>query len=253
MDRFYPAAKVLHLNRAAARPTRRACSFHREGEILDEHLRMEIQGSQTNAANPIAAQQELDRILAGSEFASVRPPGALDLLRERVSAWLERMLSKLAGSVVRHPIGAEVLFWLLLIAGVATVALWFFRFVSRDTMSSLRPESTIITVRTWQEWIRASRQAAHQGDFREAVHSAYWAGIARLEDLGAVPRDRTRTPREYLSLLAEPHSEADRSVKEPLGVLTSRLERIWYANRGASSEDFRDSLRQLEALGCPLE
>jgi hypothetical protein len=28
---------------------------------------------------------------------------------------------------------------------------------------------------------------------------------------------------------------------------------VWYANRGANAEDFQDTLRQLEALGCPLE
>jgi hypothetical protein len=41
--------------------------------------------------------------------------------------------------------------------------------------------------------------------------------------------------------------------REPLAALTSRLERIWYANRGAGPDDFRESLHQVEALGCQLE
>ena len=41
--------------------------------------------------------------------------------------------------------------------------------------------------------------------------------------------------------------------REPLAALTARLEKVWYANRGARPEDYQDSLRQLEALGCPLE
>jgi hypothetical protein len=167
------------------------------------------------------------------------------------------MLVALFGNISRHPMGAQILFWLLLIGGVAFVALWVFRFVSnRDGVNSFRPTSSIVTARTWQEWIRTARQAAARGDFREAVHSAYWAGIARLEETGALPRDRTKTPREYLRLLNASRFEAaspQQNYKEPLTALTSRLERIWYANRAASSEDFSDSLRQLGALGCPLE
>jgi len=33
----------------------------------------------------------------------------------------------------------------------------------------------------------------------------------------------------------------------------ARLERVWYANRGAQADDFEDTLRQLKALGCQLE
>jgi hypothetical protein len=228
-----------------------------EAEAWIEHLQAEIEGSQRHGANLVAARSELDHILAGPEFAAVRPPSVWELLRQRISAWLERLLLKIFGGVARHPIGGDILFWLLLIGGVSFVALWVFRFLSkRDSMQSLRPASSVPTSRTWQQWIRAARQAANRGDFREAVHSAYWAGIARLEDIGAIPRDRTKTPREYLRLVPESYSTAGElhwTPREPLMTLTSRLERIWYANRGASSEDFLDSLRQLEALGCPLE
>jgi hypothetical protein len=228
-----------------------------KAEVWIRHLQDEVSSSQRKVAKPAAAQSELDHILANPEFAAVRPPSALQILRARLAAWLERMLLKFFRSIGRHPMGAEILFWLLLIGGVAFVALWVFRFLSsRDRMDSLKSESSIATTRTWQEWIRNAREAAKHGDFREAVHSTYWAGIARLEDIGAVPRDRTKTPREYLRLVTISHSgeaSLQRDCKEPLMALTSRLERIWYANRAASSEDFRDSLRQLEALGCLLE
>jgi Domain of unknown function (DUF4129) len=220
-------------------------------------LEAEIGSSLTGQENPAGARARLEHILARSEFVGVRPPSPLDLLRQRASAWLEKVLLKLFGSMARHPIGAEILFWVLVAAGVAVVASWVFRFlVARDNMNALPPASTVARSRTWQEWIRAARQAANRGDFREAVHSAYWAGIVRLEDVGAVPKDRTKTPREYLRFVteSEPVDQVSMSAcREPLLVLTSRLERIWYANRGASLEDFRDSLLQLEALGCPLE
>ena len=101
-----------------------------------------------------------------------------------------------------------------------------------------------------------AREAAAQSNFREAVHSAYWAGITRLEDSGALPKDRSKTPREYLRLIANPapHELAQRPVyREPMTELTKRLERTWYANRGAGPDDFKETLRQLEAMGCPLE
>ena len=228
-----------------------------KAETWIEHLQVEIERSHEKAVTSASVKPELDNILGSREFAGVRPPSAWELLRQRIAAWIERMLAALFGNILRHPMGAQILFWLALIGGVAFVALWVFRFVSsRDGGNSFKPTSSIVTARTWQEWLRIARQAAARGDFRDAVHSAYWAGIARLEETGALPRDRTKTPREYLRLVNASRFGApspQHNYKEPLTALTSRLERIWYANRAASSEDFSDSLRQLGALGCPLE
>jgi hypothetical protein len=230
-------------------------------ETWIEHLLEEVRSAQRAEGLPLAAAHtQLNKILAGRGFEGVRPPTYLELLQERASAWLQRMLVKFFFGLSRHPIGAKVLFWVVLIAGVGFVALWIFRYLSgRDSMSFFQPGSTTVTTRTWQEWIHAAREAAARGDFREAVHSAYWAGISRLEETGMLPRDRTKTPREYLQLIdaratgAEVDSHAPQDYKKPLAALTSRLERIWYANRLARLEDFDDTLRQLEALGCSLE
>jgi hypothetical protein len=223
-----------------------------------EHLAAEVEASSAPAtASTTQARSELNGILARQEFRGVRPPGAWELFRQRMAAWLERMLMKLFGGIGRHPIGGRIVFWLIMIGGVGCVALWLIRFLgSGDRMDSLASSGSVVASRTWQEWIRMAREAANRGDFREAVHSAYWAGIVRLEDSGVVPRDRTKTPREYLRLVAEPSPGelAPRPThREPLAALTSRLERIWYANCGAGPEDFHDSLRQLEALGCQLK
>lgn len=221
------------------------------------HLAQEVESSGQSAPSSPNAREELDRILARPEFGAVRPPSAWDLFRQRLAAWIERMLLKLLGGAAEHPLGGQILFWLLIVAAVGAVAMWVFHFIaSRDRGSALAPSTDVIAVRTWQEWIREAREAASRGDFREAVHSAYWAGIARLEDLGLVPKDRTKTPREYLKLVIEPPDEQlvpASAHREPLAALTKGLERIWYANRGAGLEDFRESLRHLEAMGCLLE
>ena len=221
------------------------------------HLEQEVEFSAQPVSGSPNAREELVHILARSEFAAVKPPSAWDLFRQRLAAWVENILLKLLGGASKHPLGGQILFWFLIVAAVGIAAMWVFRFfASRDRVNVLAPSADVIAVRTWQEWIREAREAASRGDFREAVHSAYWAGIARLEDLGVVPKDRTKTPREYLQLVVEPTEGKLATApvhREPLAALTKELEKIWYANRGAGLEDFRESLRNLEALGCPLE
>jgi len=227
-------------------------------KVWVDHLAMETESySVPRPGTPGNAKAELQQILSGAEFAGVRPPSAWDLFRQRLAAWLERFLLRIFGGLARYPIGGQILFWVAIILGVGFIALWLFRFlVSRDRLDSLPPSEGITASRTWQEWIRAAREAASRNDFREAVHSAYWAGIVRLEETGVVPRDRTKTPREYLRIASEPSPEGiapSPAYREPLAALTTRLERTWYANRGAGADDFRNTLRQLEALGCQLE
>jgi hypothetical protein len=218
----------------------------------------EIQGNaQDNSTTSASAHAQLNRILAGSEFAAVRPPGPLQSLRLRIVEWLNKMLTRLFGNVYRHPLGAVVLFWVLLLGAVAAIALLVYRFLTgNDRVESLQPSSIALPQHSWQEWVRAARQAADRNDFREAVHSAYWAAIVRLEETGAVPRDRAKTPREYLRFVSEStsaESDPERRLRAPLQALTSRFERIWYANGPAALPDFQDSLQRLQELGCPLD
>jgi hypothetical protein len=207
--------------------------------------------------NSVNARPELRHILAGPEFGGVGPPSKWDLFRQRLANWVARQLARLFGGIERYPIGGRVLFWVIVVAGVGIAALWIFRFVeSRDRIQSLPPGQVVMPLQTWQDWIRRAREAAGRNDFREAVHSTYWAGITRLADLGALPQDPTKTPREYLRLLTEASEDqllATRTHREPLAKLTTSLERTWYANRGADSNSFRDALQQVEALGCQLE
>lgn len=228
-----------------------------KAEAWVNHLSEEVEFSGRSVSSSANPREDLDRILARSEFGAVKPPSAWDLFRQRLYAWIERMLLKLLGGASRHPLGGQILFWLLIVAAVGFIAMWMFRFfANRDPVNALPPSPDAIAARTWQEWIREAREAAGRGDFREAVHSTYWAGIARLEDLGVVPKDRTKTPREYLQLLVEPADGQPAPAAthhEPLAALTKGLERTWYANRSAGLDDFRESLHHLEAMGCPLE
>ena len=219
-----------------------------------EHLTNQVETYNAPAADNQVAREDLDKILSRREFAAVRPPNEWDKLKQKVNAWLARLIAKLLGKIGQHPLGAKVLFWLLIAAAVAWIAMMLFRFWGgRARMEEMASIENVAARKSWQEWIRAARLAADRGNFREAVHSCYWAGIAYLEDLGAIAVDRTRTPREYLRLIDESENAqpADRAQRrDSLAGLTSRLERIWYGLRPAAQQDFQDSMQLLEKLGC---
>jgi hypothetical protein len=168
------------------------------------------------------------------------------------------MLNRLFENIGRHPLGAKLLFWLILFAVVGWLAMMLVRFwLGRGRLDELRSIGEVAFARSWQEWIRAAREAAARGDFREAVHSVYWAGIAHLEDDGTISRDRTRTPREHLQLVAEAATAAAAPQvsrqRDSLAALTSLFERVWYGRGQADARDFETSMQQAEGLGCDLQ
>ena len=213
-----------------------------------DHLGQVLQGSSTAPSDAATARTRLDSILARREFAGVGPPSALELLRQRIAAWFLRLLERIFTFVSQHPTTSQTLFWVLAAGSAAVLVLWLYRLGNRDrTLLTLQTPDQPALQRPWQEWIATARQAAAQGDLRQAIHCAYWAGVARLQDTGTLSRDLTHTPREYLQLLSESQAGPH------LAGLTTALERFWYAGRVAAPNDFRDSLHHLEALGCKTE
>ncbi len=224
-------------------------------ETVTSLLQSYLKPAPTGATDP---RSQLQSILASSEFSAVHPKSAWDLFRERVSAWLQRLFGGLFAGLDRHPLVGNIVFWGILLLVVSLIARLLFQFlISRDRMEALPGQEIGTASRTWQEWIRLAREAAERQQYREAVHASYWAGIARLEDIAVLPKDCAHTPREYLRAVAR-MSQNELSARpthylEPLTGLTARLERVWYANRGAQARDFQDALAQLKDLGCPLD
>ena len=232
-----------------------------DAEAWLHNLRAQIDSAEASKderrdANGTAAA-ELKNILADSRFAAVAPPGWFEVQSQKIYRWIGQLFEKLFGGMARHPLGTEILFWVLIAAAVGFVAMLVWRyFARRDGTDKWDATPAPVRLRSWQEWLRGAREAAARGDYREAVHSAYWAGIFRLQDTGALPRDRAKTPREYLRALDAPRpslAESREKFKQPLAAITTLFERVWYANRGVREEDFTETLRQLEALGCRLD
>jgi hypothetical protein len=203
-----------------------------------------------------AARAKLNAILARSEYAHVQQESWWDKLRAQLTEILANALLRiLRGVGGQASLGYELL-WIGICAAAILIAYWIFRRWFRAArVQEMDLQAAAVPARSWQEWIFAAREAAGRGDYRIAVHCAYWAGIARLQDLGALAPDRAKTPREYLialtkSKLVLPETLATR--QQALTLLTSRLEKIWYGYQIATEADFRDSLTQLETLGCHL-
>lgn len=188
----------------------------------------------------------LNTILARREFSSVHGPTWLDRLKQRINEFLFRLLGKAISSSVIPEIGDVVVYGLILIA-VLGVAYWMYRSLRDSTkLETIMPVPVGVSAKEWPVWLREARAAGARGDWREAVHLAYWGGISFLEAQGAWRADRARTPREYLQLVQE-HPER----RTALRALTQRLESVWYGMSQADPAAFDQTLVDLQKLGCP--
>jgi hypothetical protein len=123
---------------------------------------------------------------------------------------------------------------------------WVYRSIRTTAkVETILPEPLPVSAREWRVWLADAREAARLGNWQDAIHLAYWAGISFLESQGVWRPDVARTPREYLRLM--PTANEHRPV---LAALTNKFERVWYAGQAADSQAFSQTLEELEKLGC---
>jgi hypothetical protein len=203
-----------------------------------------------------SARTKLNAILARSEFAHTQQQNWWEKIRARINEILFNALVRILRRVGGQTSLGYILLWLAICSTAILIAYWIFRRWFRAAKSEeMALQAAAVPARSWQEWIFAAREAAGRGDYRMAIHCAYWAGIARLQDLGALAPDRTKTPREYLRALTKSKMVLAENLvtrQQALATLTSRLEKNWYGYQTATETDFRDSITQLETLGCRL-
>jgi Domain of unknown function (DUF4129) len=203
-----------------------------------------------------SARDKLAAILARKEYARSSRQTWWDRLRARIDELLFNALVRFFRRVGGQKSLGTILLWIGVCGAAVVIAYWIFRRWFRTAkMQEIALESEGVPARSWQEWMFAARESAGRGDYRMAIHCAYWAGIAHLQNLGAVSADRSKTPREYLRALTKSKLILPESLSarhQALSMLTTRLEKIWYGYQTATETDFRDSLHQLENLGCHL-
>jgi hypothetical protein len=201
----------------------------------------------TDAQRDLAqSRNRLNAISNTREFRGQQGPTWFDVLKRRISEWTERQLDRIFGPIRRKKIGNMVAWAAIGLAGVLLL-FWTLRFLMRagqDTEMDLSDAAPI--GHDWRRWLRGARDAAARGDFRTAIHAAYWTAIVRMEETKSLPQDRARTPRESLRLIGRDHQDYP-----PLAQLTRRFELVWYGYRDATAADWHDAAQQLEILGCP--
>ena len=210
--------------------------------------REEAQAMQSTAASQNLAQSRtrLNSILSAREFRGQRGPTWLDALKARVWSWIVRQLERIFGRLGGSKTIGNIVAWTVITLACLILLIWMVRFLLRaGSRAEMNLSGATPVNRDWHRWLRDARTAAGQGDYRAAIHAAYWAAIVRMEETNALPEDRSRTPRESLRLIRQ--ESADYA---PLLRLTQRFELVWYGYRSATDADWSDAMRQLETLGC---
>lgn len=193
-----------------------------------------------------ATRKRLEQILAMPDFNRVRGPSSLELLKERIGAWILKQLRKISPTVPDLQSAGHIFVWTMIALASAVVGVWLYR-LSRDSMAAGKREILpfLPSSRSWHDWLSQARQHAALGQWRDAIHLGFWAAVSRLESEGAWPPDRARTPREYLRAI--PSSSPS---QEPFSALTGKFEASWYGARPTTETDFAQFLANLERLGC---
>jgi hypothetical protein len=256
--RYHVPADLLvsRLVKAERQPAIRDEQLNQARDYLEALAEEAASLSGQTPASTDSARAKLHAILARSEYAHTRQKSRWEGIRDRIREMFLNALGRILRQVGGQKSLGFVLLWISVCAAAIFIAYFIFRLWFRTARGEeMALESAAVPMRSWQEWVFAAREAAGSGDYRLAIHCAYWAGITRLQDIGALAPDRAKTPRELLRALAKsklilPEPLATR--QQALFMLTSRLEKVWYGYQIATEADFRDSLTQLETLGCHL-
>jgi hypothetical protein len=250
------APLVSPLARAEKRPEVRRQELDQARAYLESLVEEVSSFSDEQLSTSNSARSKLDAILARPEYPHARQQSWYEKVRERINEFILNLLARIFRGVGSQKAFGYLLLSLAIAASAILIAYWVFRNWFRGARAAeIALGSAAVPARSWQEWVFAAREAAVGGDHRAAVHCAYWAGIARLQELDLLVTDRTKTPREYLRALtsSKPILAQEATVRHrALAQMTSRLERTWYGYQLATEADFRDSITELETLGCHL-
>ena len=202
-------------------------------------------GRSEGRLSPAKAQATLEEILRRKEFRSARGPSDMEMLTARISRWLVENLARLLSKL---PLGARagnIVVWNLMVLAFLALGYMAWKWITGWQPAEAAKPVAPSAPSDARQWVQEALAAAERGDYRAALHCAYWAVIAQLEDRGRLSRDRARTPRESLRLLES--QPGDHGV---LHALTGIFERVWYGYRAASEADWAGAKELLEKIGC---
>ena len=210
-----------------------------------ESLRREIDGFELAPPDIATRRSALHSILAQREFNDVHGPTWMGRLKRWMLERIFRVWRRLFSFSAIPTVGEYFVYALIAAAALALLYLVYVSVLRNPDFEEVVPRDLPVSAKEWTIWLSEARSAAARGDWRDAIHLAYWAGISFLEREGFWKPDRARTPREYLHLIA-PQNEQ----RETLTALTRIFELAWYAKRESSEQTFIQTLAELEKLGC---
>jgi hypothetical protein len=212
------------------------------------------QADEAAGATPASGSMEhtqsraaMKQVLAGRDFRNLEAPTARDSMLEKLGDWLNKLFEGAGKYQARAAwVGRLLVYGFILAVCVGLV--WGLLQLERGWRVRLVPESDgpgvgAASARDWQLWLEDAQRAAGVGQWREAIHFAYWAAISRLESKRLWPADRARTPREYLALVGR-----DDPRRSGLAALTGSFERVWYGGRAAGESEYRQAEILAEGL-----
>lgn len=222
-------------------------------------MRAEVEQMKDAAAqgNRADAKARLQKILAQREFNQGKGGDSWwSQMWDQVERWISWLLDHTLGRLLGSGTAKTVAVYVLIGAVFLFAAVWIVRGLRTTARSeSLSVEAVFPPGKHWRDWTREASAAASRGDYRAALHSAYWAGVYRLAELGAWKLDRARTPREYLRMIGE-QKQNELAEQNPVGRalalkdLTQGMEASWYGFLPATQQDFDKAVAHLETLGC---
>jgi len=218
----------------------------RERLELYRHDAKTMAGEEQKRRDRVQTRADLNSILSAREFRAQQGPSWLDIEKQKIRDWIYRQLVKIFGRARARSLGVVV--WCLIGLACVVLLFWTVRFLLQEGRRTDMDLSGAVPIgHDWRRWLREARDAATRGDYRAAIHAAYWAAIVRMEETKSLPEDRSRTPRESLRLVGRSSPSYT-----PLSQLTRRFELVWYGYRDVTAADWDDAAQQLEMLGCPL-
>ncbi|HVC00230.1 MAG TPA: DUF4129 domain-containing protein [Candidatus Dormibacteraeota bacterium] len=191
------------------------------------------------------AARKLDAIFRQREFRGLAGPGPLALWWRRLVGWIDEAIAWLLAKLHLGALSGNLFAYGLIITAVIFLLLWGWRTLAgrmRETQTATDSGPRQADAR---KWTAEALAAAERGELREAIHCAYWASVARLEQQGAFSSNRSSTPREMLRSIAPESRE-----QEPFRELTHSFELVWYGYRSPSPADWENTRMQMERIGC---
>ncbi len=209
----------------------------RLSEIAQESEPKAAAGADAGAGQSFGpARAAATAILARAEFQAAKEPTWWDRQKAKLWQWLAQFFDGVGRLGSAAPWLGRLLEWLLFTGAAVGLLFFLLRNVARQRLRvALGAGGVQATAwdRESTDWSRLAEEHAAVGQWRDAVHSLYWAAIVLLEARRAWRHNPARTPREYVRLL-----RAGSAQHKALRGLTQIFERVWYGLREAGAEEY---------------